>query len=300
MRNSIWILFTIVCSLSVGEQILSAQTIVLQPGNTGKDTYVCDCLPNVNNPNGPTTVLYQGQYGKCFDRILIQWDISSLPKDANIVSAIMEMKVNGIYGTLADSGKLVYYRMTENWEEDNVTCATIPHYAKVDSIVTSWPRSGQWHSVDITTFVQKWYQDTTSNHGIYGFCYGTTGQCDVEFSSSDASSSSNRPKLTITYTLATKVELINTSKPLNFQLDQNYPNPFNPTTKIHYSIPRSEFVSLKVFDLLGKEVITLVNQNQDAGNYETLFNSGHLTSGIYLYQLQAGNFCDVKKLILLK
>jgi hypothetical protein len=88
--------------------------------------------------------------------------------------------------------------------------------------------------------------------------------------------------------------------PLNFNLNQNYPNPFNPSTAISFSIPTSEFVSLKVFDVLGSEVATLVNEEKPTGRYKVDFNAANLPSGVYLYKLQAGNFTEVKKLMLLK
>ncbi len=83
-------------------------------------------------------------------------------------------------------------------------------------------------------------------------------------------------------------------------LEQNYPNPFNPSTTIRYSIPTTEFVTLKVYDVLGKEVSTLVNEEKATGNYEVKFNSGNLSSGIYFYSLKAGKFSGTKKLILMK
>jgi hypothetical protein len=88
--------------------------------------------------------------------------------------------------------------------------------------------------------------------------------------------------------------------PIVYKLFQNYPNPFNPTTTIKYSIPQSGLVTLKVYDLLGKEVITLVKEEKTAGIYESVFDASHLSSGVYFYKLQSGNFIQSKKLILLK
>ena len=85
-----------------------------------------------------------------------------------------------------------------------------------------------------------------------------------------------------------------------FELNQNYPNPFNPTTTIEYSIPSNGLVNLNVFNAIGEKVGVLVNEFKDAGNYEIVFNSGELTSGIYFYKLQTGNFIETKKMILLK
>ncbi|MBI5403445.1 MAG: T9SS type A sorting domain-containing protein [Ignavibacteriae bacterium] len=95
--------------------------------------------------------------------------------------------------------------------------------------------------------------------------------------------------------------------PISFMLSQNYPNPFNPLTNIKYSIPEygkwkteNGMVTLKVFDLLGKEVVVLVNQKQSPGDYEIKFDGGKLSSGIYFYKLTAGDFSDVKSMILIK
>jgi photosystem II stability/assembly factor-like uncharacterized protein len=93
--------------------------------------------------------------------------------------------------------------------------------------------------------------------------------------------------------------------PSNFSLEQNYPNPFNPNTTIEYSIPNylqgnSSLVQLKVYNLLGKEVATLVNSYQPAGNYKVNFNGTAFASGVYFYRLKAGNYIETRKLILMK
>ena len=86
----------------------------------------------------------------------------------------------------------------------------------------------------------------------------------------------------------------------NYKLSQNYPNPFNPATTIAYQIPQTGFVTLKVYDILGREVATLINEEKLAGSYEVQFIGNGLTSGIYFYQLKAGNYSETKKMILLK
>ncbi|NWG28179.1 MAG: T9SS type A sorting domain-containing protein [Ignavibacteriaceae bacterium] len=93
-----------------------------------------------------------------------------------------------------------------------------------------------------------------------------------------------------------------------FTLEQNYPNPFNPSTTIRYSTPsvianevkQSAFVTLKVYDVLGNEVATLVNEEKPAGSYEVEFEASSITSGVYFYKIQAGNFVESKKMLLLK
>ncbi|RPI61186.1 MAG: T9SS C-terminal target domain-containing protein, partial [Ignavibacteriales bacterium] len=92
--------------------------------------------------------------------------------------------------------------------------------------------------------------------------------------------------------------------PFVFALEQNYPNPFNPSTTIQYAISNRQFVTLKVYDLIGKEIATLVNEYKPAGSYEVEFNSAssikNLASGIYFYRLQAGDYVKTKKMTLLK
>jgi hypothetical protein len=87
---------------------------------------------------------------------------------------------------------------------------------------------------------------------------------------------------------------------IEYSLSQNYPNPFNPNTTIDYSTKSSGLATLIVYDMLGTEVASLVNENKEAGNYSVEFNASELPSGIYFYTLTSGNFIDSKKLILLK
>jgi len=90
------------------------------------------------------------------------------------------------------------------------------------------------------------------------------------------------------------------STPENIELFQNYPNPFNPSTSIQYEISSNQFVSLKVYDVLGNEIVTLVNEEKPAGTYEVEFDATELTSGIYFYKLTAGPFIQTNKMVLLR
>ncbi len=101
-------------------------------------------------------------------------------------------------------------------------------------------------------------------------------------------------------TTAVSVENEEPLLPFNFELAQNYPNPFNPTTKIEFRISEKEFVSLKVYDVLGNELETLINEQKPAGNYEVEFDGKGLPSGVYFYRLKAGSFIETEKMVLLK
>ncbi len=98
------------------------------------------------------------------------------------------------------------------------------------------------------------------------------------------------------------VSILGNSKhlPDKHSLSQNFPNPFNPSTKINYSIKNKSFVTLKIFDVLGRAVQTLINKEQSQGNYEVEFDGSNLTSGIYFYRIQAGDFIETKKMLLMK
>jgi hypothetical protein len=102
----------------------------------------------------------------------------------------------------------------------------------------------------------------------------------------------------------TGIENTNSELPTAFKLEQNYPNPFNPSSIIGYRLSINSMVTLKVYDLIGREVVTLVNEEKQAGSYEAEFQSAvgnhQLASGIYYYQLRAGDYVETKKMILIK
>ena len=102
------------------------------------------------------------------------------------------------------------------------------------------------------------------------------------------------------YSYITDLKSYKSKNPSIFRLFQNYPNPFNPSTKIKYSIPKAENVTLKIYDILGRQIKTLVNEEKPAGKYSVEFNGSSLPSGVYFYQIKAGNYIKTKKMLLLK
>lgn len=99
------------------------------------------------------------------------------------------------------------------------------------------------------------------------------------------------------YSDVVNVEIIN---PLSFKLFQNYPNPFNPSTTINFQIQEAGLVTLIVYDILGNEITTLVNEKMEPGNFDIKYDASGLSSGTYIYQLRMGSFVETKKLILIK
>ena len=92
----------------------------------------------------------------------------------------------------------------------------------------------------------------------------------------------------------------NQSLPTEYTLHQNYPNPFNPSTKISWQVPVGAQQTLKIYDILGNEIVKLVDEFRPAGRYEVIFDASRLSSGTYFYKLQAGDFVQTKKMILIK
>ena len=97
-----------------------------------------------------------------------------------------------------------------------------------------------------------------------------------------------------------KLFILNYTPPTNYKLEQNFPNPFNPVTTIQYQLPVDTKVTLKVYDILGAEVTTLVNEIQQAGYKEVQFDASELSSGVYVYRLVVSNYISTKKLMVVK
>jgi hypothetical protein len=108
----------------------------------------------------------------------------------------------------------------------------------------------------------------------------------------------NTPNKTIVVKTVSGIE--NNTAPVTFSLNQNYPNPFNPVTKISYSVAKAGNVKITVYDILGNEIRTIVNQKHESGNYSANFDGSKLSSGTYIYKIETGDFSEVKKMTLLK
>jgi hypothetical protein len=110
----------------------------------------------------------------------------------------------------------------------------------------------------------------------------------------------NRPNTCFTFTTGVGVNPIGSELPKVYSLSQNYPNPFNPVTKINFALPKQGFVSLKIYDVLGREVRTLVNEVKSVGTYSVDFNASEFASGVYFYKMETDGFSDIKRMMLIK
>jgi len=177
---------------------------------------------------------------------------------------------------------------------------------KGDTVKWVWIEGTHTTTSDTTEGATVWDAPLDQNHPSFSYVFTQTGM----FSYYCIYHVSFGMKGTITVGPATSVKSAN-SVPHGYSLEQNYPNPFNPGTTIEYSIPRQSYVTLEVYNILGKKVETLVNKEEDAGNYKVEFNTRQsekqFASGLYFYQIKAvpaGNkaasYVKTRKMILLK
>ena len=139
-------------------------------------------------------------------------------------------------------------------------------------------------------------------HGWFGIGAGAYTSADSSGADSAVTWKLNNPivEQAIWTTVPIGIHNISTELPKEYALMQNYPNPFNPTTNIRFDLPKNSFVTLKVYDMLGKEVATLLSKNLQAASYMMDFDASELPSGIYFYKFQAGDFVSIKKMTLIK
>jgi hypothetical protein len=180
------------------------------------------------------------------------------------------------------------HKVTLNWQtatETNNQGFQIERRKTLDERNEEWSAIGFINGSGTTTEVQTYFFiDENLSAGKYQYRLK-----QIDFSG------------TFEYSNTIEVEI---NQPTQFSLEQNYPNPFNPSTKISWQTPVGSWQTLKVYDILGNEVATLVNENRNAGNYEIDFQSSvgrrQLANGVYFYQLRVGDFVETKKMILLK
>lgn len=147
--------------------------------------------------------------------------------------------------------------------------------------------------------VQGWVSDQSTNHGWIIIGDESANQTAKRFDSREHATAANRPTLIVRYSIINTVPALGTM-PAAFALHQNFPNPFNPSTAIRYSIPVAGHVSLKVFDILGNEIASLVDGVKSAGSFTQEWNAAGVPSGLYFYRLSSGNFVSTKKMMLVK
>jgi hypothetical protein len=176
------------------------------------------------------------------------------------------------------------------------------------SPLTSWrqpsnPEASNFVHADWPIPIDLSYTDADLlTAGLGGFPIGDLGWFPTQYAAWKAQESAELANIQNVLDNGGGSDAIRTTEqlPQEFQLGQNYPNPFNPATLIEYSIPKTTFASIQIYDILGREVTQLVNEMKQPGIYSVRFNGGHLPSGIYFYAIHAGDFHQVRKMLLIK
>jgi len=210
-----------------------------------------------------------------------EWILNKLPNFADTkdlfttwLAVLKEFSVSTVDTNY--TGSLTAWRQPENPEADYFTYA-------------DWPIP-----IDLS------YTDSDLlTAGLNGFPVGDLNWFPTQYASWKAQSDAEHQQIHNVLTIGTDVKEVD-GLPATYKLDQNYPNPFNPATVINFTIPKAGNVTLKVYNTLGQEVATLVNEYKNASNYQVDFNASNLASGVYIYTIKAGDFAQSKKMILIK
>ena len=295
-------------------------------GEANGTTYI---IASFNGYNDTATVNVESASGiVSFDELesLDGWTFSSDNLDSLSVSLSMDQKSAG------DASFKIYYKYTYDSQSGNYMIylnKDLPVFGIPDSIYLDVKSDGRNHKLyylfsDINSgtfrgFGKKYLNDSTSfdnvnapmtglaqQSGNPGLTYPLTlKRIEIQLAGTTVKGSINsgiiyvdnlRLKYPGNITGVENIHLL----PGSFSLEQNYPNPFNPTTNLSFVIGHLSFVTLKVYDILGREVATLVNEEKPAGVYKIFFNAGNLASGVYFYSLKAGGIIQTKKMVLMK
>lgn len=171
------------------------------------ELYICTCNPNKSNPSGAGNLYFQGKwkqdlvnkdvdYRNCDERFLIQWDLSELQEGIKIIEAKMELYCDDFTGD--KKGQLIYETITEPWNAD-IGYSKKPNTINDDRVLTDWPKAKQYHVIDITNFIKKWYYDKLPNYGLMGYSINTETTNSAVFCSSIYPNKEMQPKLIVIF-----------------------------------------------------------------------------------------------------
>jgi hypothetical protein len=267
-----------------------------------EDTYVRGGLMYASkNLNGDAFLrVLEGSTDSYRCRSLLKFNLSRIKSD--IVSAVLKMKVKegGLpYGPQAKA--FVYSVPNDSWSESSLTWKNVPLAETLLDSCVGINHEEMIYSWDLTEKVkQKLANSDTLLSIMIKDKDGINRTIDLY-----PKESSNSPELMVITNTPSAVDAEANQQPKHFKLEQNYPNPFNPVTEIKYSIPKASYVSIKIYDLMGREIAVLAEGFQHAGAYKHVWNardkSGRmLPSGIYICSMESGEYSSSIKMNLLK
>jgi hypothetical protein len=293
MRLAILILTLLIASLHGYSQ----QQVILNPV---KDNTLYETT-NGTTSNGAGDFLFIGRIatngGGAKRRAVLKFDVASnIPVGALITSAVLTMHMSK---TISGTQNASLYKLFADWGEGTSNAGS-----NEGSGASATTGDATWihrffNTTNWTTVGGDFSTINSANTNVSGIGNESTTGTAKRFDSRENSTLANRPKLTITFTTATSVNE-NKSVPSEMLLQQNFPNPFNPSTTITYHISEHTNVLLRVFDILGREVMVLVNQDMTPGTYHSVFNASNLPSGVYFYQISTASETSTRTMIISK
>jgi len=247
-------------------------------------------IPDSTNPNIIFAVFSASSSGSIWKSTNAGLNWTAM--NGNVQVARFYFLLPGKAWACGEQGK-IYYFDGNNWTQQNSGVVQ-----RLDCISFCNDGLHGWAGGPGSTMIktinggQTWLPDSTVGINVWFY--------DIVAVSPTDAYAIGGPRQFFKYSPAVGIKNLSNIIPDSFSLSQNYPNPFNPTTNIKFNIPKRDNVTLKVYDLLGKEVATLVNEKLQAGTYEVKFDGSNLPSGIYFYKLESESFRETKRMILIK
>ncbi len=298
------VLFVLISSTSFSQGVIS---IRLGP-ETGQDCNIASYIPDTPLPHYPDMVAaawtYQGEFNLW--RPLFKFNLRGVPARAQVLYARLSLFGNPYPVSALHSGANKSYlrKVTSPWDHNTVTWETQPDFSTVNQVELPESTSPMqdYPDIDVTELVKDMLRDSTTNFGFVIMNRFENIYRSMNFASSDCIDPNKRPLLVISYmpNPPTGISPVNETTPADYDLSQNFPNPFNPVTNIDFDIPVSAFVSLKIFDQLGREVTTIVSENLQAGSYRMQWDGSNFGSGTYFIKLESGSKMITKRMMLIK
>ncbi len=279
-------------------------SIRLSP-ETGQDCNLASYISDTPLPLYPDIVAAAWTYGLEFNlwRPLFRFNLSEIPAGSPVISARLSLYANPNPVSAPHSGANKSYirKVTTAWDQNTVTWETHPDYSTVNqvSLTESISPTEDYLDLDVTELVREMVANPSTNFGFIIMNRIENTYRSINFASSECTDISKRPKLDVVYG-PVNIEPHSNAVPDGYILYQNKPNPFNPETAISFKIPERTFVSLKIFDGLGKEAADIYSGELSEGIYTKYWNAANYPAGVYYYRMQADRFTDTKKLVLVK
>lgn len=306
-----WVKASMGVSYTQGYGFISNGSIVYAGTNAGIYRSTDSGKTWIQPPTGPSAFNFAVQDGDIFagtyGGIYVSTDSGNNWNHTSVTNGIVASMVvngNGLYAGFGDgSGVYVTFDNGLNWEQvvSGLTNTYVTSLAATEGILFASAAGGSTAKAGVFVSSDNGENWSNINAGMpdIPISYAMVNDLVVFDASLFAATEYGVWRRPLSEVI-TSVEPRGTNIPNHFYLQQNYPNPFNPSTTIEYNIPKAELLTIKVYNVLGQEIKILFNEEKPAGSYQIKFDGSNLASGIYFYRIQAGDFSQIKKMVLMK